>query len=211
MILSLSTRNRIAAIHPDKPLSLIMPKYIWKKLSLMLRRMNRLEQSRSAKIVLLMRVYKCSRKQVFRRDVSDKRKKTEERALADNGLRNMKKERGKAQNTNRSRGLKEDIGSKLMNTSNPPKPKSDSVPLVLVKGQCLIQEDMKEREGNQLSLHFAPFFLLHSWFLYLQGKEKGWLVLVINHKLSKSQPCNIFGILSCLPQVLFEGKPVLCD
>lgn len=32
--------------------------------------------------------------------------------------------------------------------------------MVFVKGQCLIQEDMKERGGNQLSLHFACFLNL---------------------------------------------------
>lgn len=54
------------------------------------------------------------------------------RALANKGLTSMKEERGKAQNTNRSRGLEEDVGSKLLKNNNPPKPNSDSVPLVLV-------------------------------------------------------------------------------
>lgn len=36
------------------------------------------------------------------------------RALANKCLMSMKEERGKAQNTNRSRGLEEGIGSKLL-------------------------------------------------------------------------------------------------
>lgn len=56
------------------------------------------------------------------------------RALANSSLMHIKEERGNAQNPDRSRGLEEGIGSKLLNNTICPKPSSNSGPLVLAKG-----------------------------------------------------------------------------
>lgn len=100
---------------------------------------------------------------------------TRVRALANKCLMSMNEERGKAQNTNRSRGLEEGIGSKLLSDTNSPKPNSDSVPLVLVKGQCFIQGDMKER-GEEISSpftshQFLKFYSTPGFFIY-RGRRK---------------------------------------
>lgn len=87
----------------------------------------------------------------------------------------MKEERGKVQNTDRTRGLEEGIGSKLLNSTNPPKPKSDPVPLVLDKGQCLIQEDMKERGEEIISPFISNQFLKFNYtpgFFTYRGRRR---------------------------------------
>lgn len=91
------------------------------------------------------------------------------RALANSSLMSSNEERDNAQNPDGNSGLEEGIGSKLLNSKICPKPSSDSGPLVLVKKLCLIQESMKERGGNQLSLHLILVFYrcLHPWFTYL--------------------------------------------